>query len=263
MKTYVFSAGIFILLTACNGPFEFSPYVANVKDEHKNTTRKSLQLINEIQLSSDTFSFAVIADNHYHFDNLGMVVDDINRKEEVLFVIICGDLTDKALLKEYELFYAVIEKLNKPWLTVIGNHDYLSNGEFVYKQMFGDCNYTFEFHQCKFILFDNVVWESDNNPDFKWLSGQLSDNERFNQVFVISHFPPFGDQIIGNFEKTFTTLLSENKVTLSIHGHVHYFSLDEHYDDGVHYLTLPWLNEPAYGIVTVHNRDFEVILIKL
>ena len=66
-----------------------------------------------------------------------------------------------------------MKNLNKPYLTVIGNHDYLSNGEVIYKQMFGDYNYSFEFNKNKFILFDDIIIESNNNPDFNWLSMQF------------------------------------------------------------------------------------------
>ena len=180
-----------------------------------------MQLINDIQSNSDTFKFAFVTDNHYHYSNLRAVIEDINRKPDILFVFFGGDIADQALLKEYEIFYTTMEKLNKPYLTVIGNHDYLSNGEIIYKQMFGDYNYTFEFNQNKFIIFDDIVWESNTPLDFNWLSNQLSNNISNKQVFVIAHIPPFSDQFDSNMEQTYKTLMSDNNVQLSIHGHIH------------------------------------------
>jgi len=252
-----------VLFVSCEKMFEFSPYEANVKEECKNSTTKNLQLIKDIQIDSDTFSFAFVTDNHYHYSNLRKVIDDINKKNEILFVIFGGDIADQALLKEYEIFYDIMENLHKPYLTVIGNHDYNSNGEIVYKQMFGAYNYSFEFKQNKFVIFDDVVWESNKNPNFNWLSNQLSDNPSNKQIFVIAHLPPFSDQFDSNMEQTYKSLMQNNNVQLSIHGHVHSYSFGKIYKDNVSYLTVPWLKKPTYCIVNVHNKTFDIELIEL
>jgi len=255
--------GITITFVACDKIFEFSPYEANVNTEFKNTTKKNLQLIKDIQLNSDTFSFAIVTDNHYYYDNLRTVIDDINKKNDILFIIFGGDITDQALLKEYDIFYNVMKNLNVPYLTVIGNHDYLSNGEVVYRQMYGEYNYSFEFNHNKFVIFDNVVWESNKDPDFDWLSTQLTDNELFKQVFVIAHIPPFTDQFDSDMEQAYRLLIQENNVHLSIHGHVHHYSFGNVYDDSVSYLTVPWLKEPTYCIINVYDKSFDIELVAL
>ena len=255
--------GITIIFIACEKIFEFSPYEANVNAEYKNTTKKNLQLIKDIKLNSDTFSFAFVTDNHYHYDNLRTVIDEINKKDDILFVIFGGDIADQALLKEYEIFYNIMKNLNKPYLTVIGNHDYNLNGEVVYKQMFGDYNYSFEFNHNKFIIFDDVVWESNKNPDFVWLSTQLTDNALFKQVFVIAHIPPFTDQFDNKMEQTYKEIMQKNNVQLSIHGHVHSYSFGKVYNDTVNYLTVPWLKKPTYCIIKVQNESFDIELIEL
>ncbi len=261
---YVITILLFsVLFVSCEKVFEFSPYEANVKEESKNTTNKNLQLIKNIQIDSDTFSFAFVTDNHYHYSNLRKVIDDINKKPDILFVIFGGDIADKALLKEYEIFYNIIKNLHKPYLTVIGNHDYRSNGEKVYKQMFGAYNYSFEFKQNKFVIFDDVVWESNKNPDFNWLSNQLSDNPSNKQIFVIAHIPPFSDQFDSNMEQTYKSLMQNNNVSLSIHGHIHSYFFGKIYKDNVSYLTVPWLKKPTYCIINVHNKTFDIKLIEL
>lgn len=255
--------GITIFFMACDNLVEFSPYEANVNTKFKNTTKKNLQLIKDIQLNSDAFSFAFVADNHYHYNNLKNVIDDINKKDDILFVIFGGDIADQALLKEYDIFYDIMKNLNKPYLTVIGNHDYISNGEVVYKQMFGDYNYSFEFNHNKFVIFDDVVWESNKNPDFDWLSTQLTDNALFKQVFVIAHIFPFSDQFDSDMEQTYKSLMQENNVQLSMHGHVHEYSFGKVYEDTVNYLTVPSLKKPTYCIINVDNKSFDIELIEL
>jgi Icc protein len=52
--------------------------------------------------------------------------------------------------------------------------------------------------------------------------------------------------------------MKDNSVDLSLHGHVHYYSLEEVYDDGVKYLTVPSLDKPEYCVVKVNIDSFEV-----
>ena len=255
--------GLAVTLMACSRVFEFSPYKANVKDRHRNNTAKNLQLIEDIEVASDNFKFAFVSDSHFHFDNLKTVIHDINKKGDILFVIFGGDMADQGLLKEYELFYNIVKKLHKPYLTVIGNHDYKSNGGIIYQQMFGDFNYSFEFNNNKFVLFDNIVWESNKNPDFDWLYAQLSDNASQKQLFVIAHIPPFTDQLDSTMQQRYHTLLSDNNVELSMHGHIHSYSYAKTFDDAVNYLTVPSLKKKSYCIVNVHNKSFDIELIEL
>jgi Icc-related predicted phosphoesterase len=267
MKYFKTVAAIAIIITffvACDNFFEFSVYGANVQEAHKNTTSKNLQLIEEMQVASSDFKFAVVTDSHIFYTNFNTVLDDINKNEDISFVIFGGDLAEQGLLKEYELFYGLMEHLQKPYLTVIGNHDYSSNGGEIYMKMFGDYNYSFEFNENKFIFFDDIVWESNKNPDFDWLSSELSSNNLFKNVFVIAHIPPFGDQLDPEMEQRYQSLMQANNVPLSIHGHTHSFLYENFYEDAVNYLTVPAPNKaPSYVIVSVQNESFEIELIKL
>ena len=262
MKYFKLASIFFLILTfsSCENFFEFSVYEADVKQSNRNTTAKNLQLLKDIKVESETFKFAFLTDAHYYYDNLTTIINDINNNDEILFVVFGGDITEQALLREYYIFYDIMENLEKPYLTVIGNHDYNSNGNLIYARMFGDYNYTFEFNNNKFILFDDVVWESKKTPDFNWLSSELQDNSSFNQVFVIAHIPPFGDQFTDEMSTTYRKLMSDNNVPLSIHGHTHSYSYEE---DVVSYLTLPSMKELGYGIITVQNKSFIAELIEL
>ena len=129
--------------------------------------------------------------------------------------------------------------------------------------MFGAYNYSFEFNDNKFVLFDNVVWESNKSPDFDWLSSELENNTPFNQVFVIAHIPPSDDQFNDVMKQTYASIMLENNVSLSLHGHTHGYSYENFFGDGIDYLTIPSLKDPEYSIIHVKDGSFDIELIKL
>ena len=260
IKTIVLFA-LTITFANCDNFFEYSVYEANVKTAYKNTTAKNIKLLENTKLESQDFKFAFITDVHYFYNNLRTVVEDINKNDAISFVIFGGDIADQALLKEYEIFSDIMKNLKKPYFTVIGNHDYNSNGSIIYKEMFGDFNYSFEFNNNKFVLFDDIIWESNKNPDFDWLSLELSDYAEFKQVFAFAHIPiVVSDDLSVEMKETYRSIMSDNNVSLSIHGHTHsYF-----YEEGkVDYLIVPALKEPTYGVVHVKNDLFNIEIIEL
>jgi len=252
----------FILtFTNCDNIFEYSVYQANVKTKQKNTTAKNLELLENTKSESQDFKFAFITDVHYFYNNLRTVINDINNKDDISFVIFGGDIADQALLKEYEIFYEIMQNLNKPYFTVIGNHDYNSNGSIIYREMFGDYNYSFEFNNNKFILFDDIIWESNKDPDFDWLSKALTDNTAFKQSFVFAHIPTVvSEDLSVDMRETYKSILIENNVSLSVHGHTHsYF-----YEEGeVDFLIVPALKKPTYGVIGVKGDSFNIEIIEL
>lgn len=260
LKVSVF---IFIILSVftCDNIFEYSVYDADVKESQKNTTSKNLiEVKTKEQNSTDYFKFAVISDTHFYYDDLRAIIDDINSRPDILFVIVTGDFTQQGLLKEYELFYEIIEKLSKPYLTVIGNHDYLSNGENIYNTMFGENNYTFEFKNNKFIFFDNIVWESNKIPDFKWLTNELDDSISYNNIFVFAHIPPRDEQFTDSMRNSYRSILEENNAKLSIHGHAH--SYDFRIINNIEYLTVSTVNKDSYCIINVDGSSYSIDLIE-
>lgn len=232
------------MITGCSDPFALSPFDARVKEEFRNTTEKNLLKLAAVDSAEGgAFRVALISDSHYHFNHLRDAVDDIDQKGSYTFVIVTGDFTENGLLSEFEIFRQIMERLRIPYLTVIGNHDHLSNGSEIYEQMFGPRNYTFSFGNAIFIAWDNTIWESESDADFSWLASSLAApraSETFSSythVIPLSHIPPFDGQLVAKAD-LFHELLKKNKVSLSIHGHKHGFWLADHYGDGILYMTV-------------------------
>jgi Icc protein len=259
-----------LLMLSCDDPFSYSPFEARVSNEFRNTTKKNLDRIRTLEASSDTaFTIALISDSHYHFNNLKDALDDIDARPSVQFIIVIGDITENGLQKEYEIFHTIMSGSIKPWLTVVGNHDHLSNGGALYQQMFGELNYSFTFGGTKFVIWDNILWESNRAPDWEWLRNELGSSYEqtgitspINHVTPMSHIPPFDGQLLDSAE-VFNNLLKANSVEYSMHGHKHTYSAEKLFDDGdVTYVTVGSPQHRTYTLLTASPRQVFIEQIK-
>ena len=273
MKTNSKGLGTIILFIAvcfsgCERPFNFSPYDGRVPDEFRHTTQRNLtEILRRDTAQQQAFKIALLSDTHYHYDDLHDAVQHINTKNDIAFVVVTGDIAESGLLGDFIFFHKTMQKLRIPYLTVIGNHDYLANGEKIYQQMFGDLNYSFIFNNTKFIMFDNVFWESDKAPDFPWLEHELGNNEisekesgyikPYRHIIPFSHIPPF-DQQFRDHASLYHQLLVKNGVFLSVHGHRHSYFLDELFGDGIRYLTIPSPQKRSYCELIINEYHVEV-----
>ncbi|MCX7986042.1 MAG: metallophosphoesterase [Bacteroidales bacterium] len=207
-----------ILFAACSDMVEYSPFDTLVIEKDINQRN-----IDKIEISSvDTLSFAYLSDTHNFYDQLLKAIKYINSDKTIQFVIVGGDITNLGLVQEYEWYYNIMKKLHFPFITGIGNHDYLSNGGRIYKKMFGATNFSFVKGNYKFIFFDDVVWENDNSsPNFEWLSSQLKDTLHKN--ILVTHIPPWSDQLENKYEPVFSQILQSHPPIISLFGHTHVF----------------------------------------
>jgi predicted phosphodiesterase len=210
----------------CKKTFEYSPYSAETDKTYTELrTEKNLERIAAGKVETGRFKVAFLSDTHYFHDELSNAIDLINADNNIMFVVVCGDLSDQGMQKEYTYFYEQATRLNKPILTVIGNHDYLANAEDIYASMFGPNNYTLDYHGYRFIFFDNVFWEKNATPDFDWFNTQAASAVAENKKpILISHIPFFGDQYDSTSAAKHLDILRNNQVALSVHGHQHTYS---------------------------------------
>lgn len=230
-------------LLSCDPWFSYSPYEAALDAEYVGTTELNLQAINALDADdSKPFKVALLSDPHYHFSKLRDAIQHINKLDDYAFAIVTGDLSENGLMQEFMFFYQSMQELRRPYVTVIGNHDYLSNGELVYHQMYGANNYTFVFNNVKFVMFDNTTVESKKQPDMDWLASNLVNDHGYDHVIPVSHIPPYDGQM-ENHSGAYHQLMVKHQITASIHGHRHEFSLEESFGDGVRYVTV---SSPQY-----------------
>lgn len=249
---------LLLVAQGCEQPFSFSPFDVRIPESMTNLTERHLDRISVLDTGHlDTVRVALVSDAHYHFNDLASAIEKINRDKRVSFVIATGDVTENGLAKEYQLFHEIMSNLKQPYVTVIGNHDYLSNGGAVYQEMYGDFNYTFSFQGVRYIMFDNVLWESNKEPDYTWLETELKNSLKDEaasimkeQRIVFSHIPPMDGQLATSREY-FHKLLKGNGVTLSIHGHKHEYSNEKWAGDNITYVTVGSPQHRGYALLTI------------
>ncbi len=224
MNRFSHIAGIiWITLTVfgCNDIIEYSPYDTNVVSRNININNAALISSNAERL--DTLKFALCSDPHTSYDELKNTIQNINRQEGLQFIVCCGDVTDCGLSQEFIWYHEIINNSRYPVITVIGNHDYRSNGLKIFNRMFGPSNMSFICMGYNFIVFDDVVWENNNkSPKFDWLKTELGKSNL--PCILLTHIPPWTDQLEGVYCLVFESLISKSNLILCLHGHQHSFS---------------------------------------
>ncbi|ASB49319.1 metallophosphoesterase [Alkalitalea saponilacus] len=235
-----FSAVLLFLIGGCNEIIEYSPYKAGVKSPDEDLNIKAMEQISEFSQSEfRPFKLGLVGDSHTYYDYYEKQIRQLNKHDDIDFVVHLGDITLSGIYREFIWFRDITAKLNHPMITIIGNHDYLSNGEYMYQEMFGPLNFTMVYNDCLLVFFDNVIWEKNvEDPDFDWLESVLEEGQDYRYRFVFSHIPPWSDQFNTGNEYYFNMLMDKYNVDLSIHGHTHNYRYKQPYDTGPPYLVV-------------------------
>lgn len=249
-KTLTIVLTVMFIALGCDDLFDYSAYESKVKDGYKNQTINNINQLKKTNSSVDSFSFVTIADNHLAYYELEKQVEKINGLKNIDFVVHLGDMTQHGRLKEYEIFSDYIKKLQLPVLTVIGNHDYLSNGEDIYQDMFGAFNYSISYKGYKLIFFDAIVWESNKTPDMKWLEEELTQGEEPKLLF--SHIHPSDEQF--NRTQHYKDIIENSKLKLAMFGHWHAFQTGKLLNTNIDYIIPGWTGDRMMSKITVYDN---------
>lgn len=197
-KTYIISTCCLFSLGACDKVFDVHPYDVNV-DGDKQVNAANIQKIEETVKGKDTIRFAVISDSHQWLDDLKDEVNDINRRtDSLVFVIHCGDLSDFGATREFQWTRDHLQKLQIPFVALLGNHDCLGTGNQTYEVIFGNPDFSFIAGGVKFVCLNTNAIEYDYSrpvPNFDFIEEQRSaDSLSFDRTVVCMHAAPFSEQ---------------------------------------------------------------------
>lgn len=202
MNKYLYTPLIIIIFTAtlhsCD-MIEYHPYDGRVSGE-KNINAKNIERIEESCKGKETIRFAVISDTQRWYDETGSFVNALNKRNDIDFVLHAGDVSDFGFTKEFTWMRDILNKLNVPYVVLLGNHDCLANGEDIFKTVFGEPNFSFLAGDTKFICLNTNALEFDYSrpvPDFKFIEEEYKDSrEEYKKTIFAMHVRPFSEQLL-------------------------------------------------------------------
>lgn len=247
---------LFIILAGCNAD-EYSP---NQKFNRNTPTSVNAREIKELpnKPAGSTLKIAVSGDTQRSYQQSEDFVNLINARKDIDFVLLNGDISDFGLLLEFNGIYNIYNQLNVPFISVIGNHDLVANGSDVYKRMFGDLNFTFNYAGIKFVCHDTNGREYDFNgstPNMQWLQRNLTLETGVDNLIAFSHVPPMDGDFDPKLSTTYQDLLNQTPgLIASIHSHQHQPQIIQYQNGkGIPFIITNAIVKRAFTLITITN----------
>ena len=252
---------ILVMLISCEHIFDTHPYDINFGGEI-GINAKQMELIENRFADKDTLHVAFISDTHLWYTELKAEIASMNSREDIDFVIHCGDITDVGMSREFELYRDIISDLRYPYVTLIGNHDFLGTGDEAYKVMFGPMDFSFIASRVKFVCVNTNATEYEDMtvvPDFGFMKLEsTSDSSMFDRTVVVMHAPPYSSQFNNGLCETFRQYLDLFPgLMCCVAGHMHEADVDDIYGDGLLFYIVDNAKNRNYRIMTITPDGYE------
>lgn len=238
---------------------DIHPYDGNI-DGATSLNRKHIAKIESMLANRDTICFAVISDTQRWYDETEDEVASINKRNDIDFVIHCGDITDFGVTNEFEWQRNILQKLKMPYVVLLGNHDCIGSGKEVYRTMFGRENFSFLAGHTRFICLDTNALEFDFSnpvPDLNFIRSFIGDTTAQNTIPVM-HVCPFADEFNDDVADAFNHYLHElNNPLFCLYGHGHSTEVNDLFGDGFLYYQITCAKYRQYYVFTVTKDNYE------
>ncbi len=253
-------------LSNCDSVFDVHPYDVHV-DGDKNVNATNIKKIEEAVKSKDTIRFAVISDSHQWLNDLTKEVDDINAKSDSIdFVVHLGDVTDFGATQEFQWTREKLQKLKRPFVVLLGNHDCLGTGNQTYEVVFGKPDFSFIAGRVKFLCLNTNAIEYDYSrpvPNFDFMEEQrTADSLDFDRTVICMHAPPYSEQFNNNVAKVFNYYTHQMPgLMFCLYGHGHHTEQNDLYGDGTMYYEIANAPKHQYYLFTITPTGYRYEII--
>lgn len=241
-------------LTGCQ--FDLSPWETDVDCPNMGLEQNLawLQELEDQKRIGDDFKVAVIGDPQQYPGDLETTIETINRKSDVDFVLLLGDVVETGIEKEYEWACKALNKTDKPIISVIGNHDALSYGKVIWEKIFGSFDYSFNYLGTKFIAYNDNQYEFENVPNRNWLANQaaIEDSETRIHTIGMSHIQPWHN------EPDLSAFLKSNGFDHMLHAHEHRFDYWQEADVELPHFITADTRDVKFGIMSVTKDNISM-----
>ena len=248
-------------MTSCD-MFEAHPYDAHITGE-RDLNAKNIAKIEEALKDSNTFTFAMISDTQRWYDETEKAIKEINKRDDIDFVIHGGDQADFGLTREFMLMRDLMLKLDVPFVTVLGNHDCLGTGVEVFTKIYGPYNFGFTVGNTRFVCLNTNAQDFNYDepvPDFHFIDKELEElPANIEKTIFVMHAPPFDFTFNNNVNELFEQSIRRfPNVQFCLYGHGHRLTVDDLFHDGLLYFQCPCMEKRTYLVFTIKDgKEYE------
>lgn len=265
VKRSLFTCISCLLLTGC-GLIDYHPYDVRISGE-TNVNANNIKEIEANCKGKTTIRFVTMGDSQRWYDETEDFVKEINRRNDIDFVIHGGDMSDFGLTKEFIWQRDIMNELKVPYVAIIGNHDCVGTGEETYKAVFGATNFSFIAGNVKFVCLNTNALEYDYSepvPDFTFMEKEISERrEEYEKTVVSMHARPYTDVFNDNVAKVFQHYIKQYPgIQFCTASHTHHHQVDDIFNDGILYVTSDCMDYRSYLIFTITPEGYKYELVK-
>lgn len=247
-----------LLVPAGCDVIEYHPYDTRF-DGPTDINATNMARIEEACSGKARIRFAVISDTQRWYDETHEGVQSINARGDIDFVIHCGDLTDFGVTKEFVWMRTELQRLQPPYVCLLGNHDCLGTGADVFRRMYGLPDFSFTAGNVHFVCLNTNAYEYDYSvavPDFAFLKADIAAvPSHVTRTVVAMHAAPNTEQFNNNVADYFQyTLHQYPGLSFCLCGHGHATVQQDIFGDGILYYECCSAKKRQYLVFTIDEK---------
>lgn len=257
----LFYWGIFLVLASSCDMVDYHPYDVRISGE-TDVNAHNIEQIEADCKSKSTIRFVTMGDSQRWYDETEDFVKHLNQRNDIDFVIHGGDMSDFGITDEFLWQRDIMNRLNVPYVALIGNHDCIGTGEDTYRAVFGDPNFSFIAGRVKFVCLNTNALENDYSkpiPDFAFIEKEITDRRaEFDKTVVCMHVRPYTSGFNDNVARVFERYVIEFPgLQFCTAAHEHRLFEMDIFDDGVMYYMSDCMKHRSYYIFTITPEGYE------